>query len=150
MLFVSFEESKEDSFELPYMNRNQRFLCPTPGLLSIWVLIFFLSIDWFLKRERKVERKRWERDINSLFHLCTCWLLIAYALTRDGALNLGVSGWCSNQLVTQLGLPYVFFKHNTYLVTWYWNKIEINVRNINSEIGVKMCLFFITHWKNEE
>ena len=31
-------------------------------------------------------------------YLCTHWLILICALTRDQTCNLGASGWCSNQL----------------------------------------------------
>ena len=53
-------------------------------------------IDWFLERGTEGGG---ERNIDVLFtYLCTHWLVLVCALTRDRTLNLGVSGRRSNQL----------------------------------------------------
>ena len=55
----------------------------------------FLCID-FRERERKGKRER-ER-IGCFIYLCTHWLILVCSLMGDQTRNLGLSGWCSNQL----------------------------------------------------
>ena len=57
-------------------------------LLFTWIIFKFLKIYLW-------ER---ERDTDLLFHLCIRCLLLMCSLTKDGTLDLGILGWCSNQL----------------------------------------------------
>ena len=75
---------------------------PVAFLKFLFIYLFFRGRDRGREVWRGEERERdWERKrvVSCCFmHLGIHWLLPVCALTRDWTHNLGMSGWCSNQL----------------------------------------------------
>ena len=68
------------------------------------ILVSVLGTASFFKKKKNflifIDERERERDkfVVLLIYLCIAWLLLVCALTRDQTDNLGVLGWCSNQL----------------------------------------------------
>ena len=87
---------------------------------------FYLLIC-LIERERKEER---ETSICCSIYLRIHWLILVCALTRDQTHNLGVSGWCSNQL--------------SYLAraNWHFLSMGFGIR----QAWVQIPAVFLTSW----